>query len=1474
MDKDWFVLVEKYTVPGARDKFEKICATLFKELHPNENVRIVEVHQGDGGIDVFIGKIGVKPIHVIQCKFFPKEFAESQKQQIKSSFKSAIESKDYKLYNWTLCIVNTLNLNQNKWWIKWKDETSKTYNLSENFINLIDGDDLIDKLKTHNLYNSAFEREDSIKIQDLHNSIIQKTSIEDINTSIRKASLFLSKVKNYFEKDPKTHIPRKETEKIINWVKNDLEYPEKNILILEGEKGIGKSVILKDVYEELINENYIVLGIKADAYYAVSPIELENKLFINQDISFSKIIRIFKENKKNLIVIIDQLDALSQTLSSSREYIQTYNRIINELVDEKNVRVIISSRSYDLNYDAELSTYKTKEYANVKASFLDESEVISTLKLFNITCGSTKVIQLLRTPNHLEIFCKLPNKNKINLNTLSSLKDLYDELWNSLIINQENLKLTQLLYSIAVDMYKKQQIIVNKQLIAGLNKELRYLLSNQLLTLENSNIQFSHQTFYDYCFARQFVELNNDIKKYINENDQNLEIRSVIKMVFEYLREYDHQNYIISIKSILRSYKYRFHIKSLIISNIGVLENPTNEEKELVEKYIFNNEMYEDIFTSSVFSKKWVEYLIDRRIPENYLFIKSPFINKLYLIYKRQSVFNFVFFEKLNGEKIVEYKKNTIWSILRNNINHSPIKIITYLDKLPSFSDKNNFIERIIINIDNWSNPELLPFFQKYIHFNKESDNASFWFYQILAKVFQHHPIYAFHLVRPIFLDIFNGDLFYEDKFSHEKEELLKKFYIINPEDTFVFILKIYIEILENNKATPYKLINTPYFKCSKFHDEININSKGSNVIMEEFLVEHLLNKKQDISYIRNFINKHKESNSLYIIRVLILLLKDLYLDYKDETYNLITIIHKKNGLNTIDDLLQLSIRQLIGSSFNLFTDNEKIKIIEIILSIKSPYEMPYMYNDETGRKRVHFPGFGRKQYTFIRQISLEEIKKHSDLKTIYQELDRRFGEIDINKARDVSSFSSYGVGPPLAQTTYNNMDLISWKKSMLKFDDNYKEDHGSRGGKTEHSRAFNDIVKNNPEKFYLFIFELFRDKKVSIDYITSGIDGLIDAAFDPEKVKLLCKKLIKLELDKSSTMHAIWHSDYLIKYHLIDKEYINFLCHISLHHPNPEQPMNESDPSFDSLNTVRGAAIHRIIQCYEYKEFEDLIFDTIEKATYDPQISVRVAVIQNLAFLNHLDLERSFKIFNALTEKEDIHLLKNSFRASQYFDVKFHYQMYPYFNKIIKNPELHNNGNVIVLGWLNDKINDKKLYLRFINSSDEAKLCALKIAEANLFEEENKINNKSLEIITKFLNQKDKKFSSAYSTLILRKFKRHNFELFYSFLLKYTKSSLCIDEPMYLLELLLECAKDYPTKCLVLLSNMNFGSIPNMQNRGYYDKEPVRLILAIYSKLNVDTKKDKKNIKQIKKALDVFDSMLKHNHLRISANNAIELTL
>ena len=242
--------------------------------------------------------------------------------------------------------------------------------------------------------------------------------------------------------------------------------------------------------------------------------------------------------------------------------------------------------------------------------------------------------------------------------------------------------------------------------------------------------------------------------------------------------------------------------------------------------------------------------------------------------------------------------------------------------------------------------------------------------------------------------------------------------------------------------------------------------------------------------------------------------------------------------------------------------------------------------------------------------------------------------------------------------------------------------------------------------------------------------------------------------------------------------------------------------------------------------------------------------------------------MFLLLTNTDEVIQLRNAFNAAGYFRHKFYDEMKPYFTKIIENESLHKEGSVlIVLNWLAGYDEDKRYYKQLVAKSKTAKLEALRTAEANVFKKK-EINEKCLAIFYEFLNESDEDFAHSYSTLVLGKFKVSHFKKLLPFMKQYASSNLFRSDPRYFLQYLLKCTKDYPVECLELLKRMNFTRVPNIQQRGHYDSEPVQLVLSIYSSLNNNFKD---NEKEIEKALTIFDEMLKVEHLRFSSNKAID---
>lgn len=176
MERSWKDYISLHSnLAGARDAFEKDCETLFREHYKEENVQQVEVKKGDGGIDIFVGEF-YNPILVIQCKAFFNDFTSTQITQIKNSFKKSFKSDEYSLKEWILCIPKVLNIEEQKLWSNWKKRMNKDHSIEDdNFINLKNGNELIDLMKKHDLYRTIFKIEELNLLRN-HQKELEKTN--------------------------------------------------------------------------------------------------------------------------------------------------------------------------------------------------------------------------------------------------------------------------------------------------------------------------------------------------------------------------------------------------------------------------------------------------------------------------------------------------------------------------------------------------------------------------------------------------------------------------------------------------------------------------------------------------------------------------------------------------------------------------------------------------------------------------------------------------------------------------------------------------------------------------------------------------------------------------------------------------------------------------------------------------------------------------------------------------------------------------------------------------------------------------------------------------------------------------------------------------------------------------------------------------------------------------------------------------
>ena len=179
------------------------------------------------------------------------------------------------------------------------------------------------EINQYGLKSTYIENAENVYLNVIESNLTQEQIIERFNL----ASVDLESYNNLF--GGTYHIDRYETDQLYNWISNDLQANETPIAILAGDAGSGKSVIFKDLFNKLVSNNIPVLGIKADRLVVRNIQELNEGLELGDTIE-SIFISLSKLDQK-FVLLVDQIDALSQSLSSDRKPLNTYHRMIQRL---------------------------------------------------------------------------------------------------------------------------------------------------------------------------------------------------------------------------------------------------------------------------------------------------------------------------------------------------------------------------------------------------------------------------------------------------------------------------------------------------------------------------------------------------------------------------------------------------------------------------------------------------------------------------------------------------------------------------------------------------------------------------------------------------------------------------------------------------------------------------------------------------------------------------------------------------------------------------------------------------------------------------------------------------------------------------------------------------------------------------------------------------------------------------------------
>ena len=381
-------------------------------------------------------------------------------------------------------------------------------------------------------------------------------------------------------------ISRKEQVSLIDAVTKD---DGAKLIFLTGVAGSGKSGVVRALIEELKEQEIVHLALRVDQHLeAKTPQKLGADLF-GRDESPTITLHCVA-NQKLSVLIIDQVDAVSEVSGRSGSVRNTVLQLTQGL-SLLNTKVVFVCRDFDFDGDERFKVLEKSEgkiTKRINVGLLDwESEICPVLETKGISAQNFSEGQksLLSLPLNLSLYLKVYDSDV----TFNNRDDLFRALF---LKKEQEIKkkdvswgLIEPLRTLSDWMSNKQKLNAPDSILDDYLGAREILASEGLIISSNNKLNFFHESFFDYIYARTFLKSEKSLSALLLGSEQHLFRRTQTRQILEVLRQDDRERYSTELKRILNNDDIRYHIKIAVVRWLGSLKDPVDQEREIGLSY-------------------------------------------------------------------------------------------------------------------------------------------------------------------------------------------------------------------------------------------------------------------------------------------------------------------------------------------------------------------------------------------------------------------------------------------------------------------------------------------------------------------------------------------------------------------------------------------------------------------------------------------------------------------------------------------------------------------------------------------------------------------------------------------------------------------------------------------------------------------------------------------------------------------------
>ena len=357
--------------------------------------------------------------------------------------------------------------------------------------------------------------------------------------------------------------------------------PIPSVTAILGEPGGGKSAILARLGGRLLAEDVLLLAIKADQLPRGTATLGDLEDWIGSQIPATEALRKLAEDHR-VVVLIDQLDALSDLMDQHTERLGALIRFVNSIRDVPNLNVLVSCREFEFRNDVRFSSLNADEVSLQRLTW-EQVEPLLAARHIETSGWSNEVRDVLRTPQHLAMFLDHQTNEKTRP-LFTSYQGLLARIVKERLEIPHGSRTVEAAESIAATMALEEELWLGRSRFEGeFSRELDQLEEAGFLTRSEDglSIGFRHQTIFDFLRARGFLRHGQPLATYVVEQKkQSLFVRPILWSTLHYLRASDRAAYRKQFAGLWTREDLRQHIRNLLIDFLGQLADPDDQEAQ------------------------------------------------------------------------------------------------------------------------------------------------------------------------------------------------------------------------------------------------------------------------------------------------------------------------------------------------------------------------------------------------------------------------------------------------------------------------------------------------------------------------------------------------------------------------------------------------------------------------------------------------------------------------------------------------------------------------------------------------------------------------------------------------------------------------------------------------------------------------------------------------------------------------------